>query len=73
MFQRSLALEARVKLFTSYWHLIRRCGRIPNIAVKAVGAGLDGGVDDAALEVPEFGRGILGNQVELLNGVGRRV
>src|SRR5882762_3953421 len=45
---------------------------LENVAVKAVGAGFDGGVHDPALKVPEFSGGVLGNEIELLNGVGGR-
>ena len=37
-----------------------------------VGSGLDGRVDNSPLEVSEFRRGVAGNQVELLDGVGGR-
>ena len=38
-------------------------------AVVVVGAGLNRGIDDTALEISEFSGGILGNQVEFLNGI----
>ena len=37
--------------------------------MELVGAGLDDHVDDAALEVAEFGRGVVGDHLELGDGV----
>src|SRR6266851_10075766 len=41
----------------------------PQVAVEAVGARLDCGTDNAALEIAEFGRGVARNQVEFLDGI----
>ena len=43
--------------------------KFPDIAVKTVGAGLDGGANNAAHEMAEFGWGIVGDEVEFFDGV----
>ena len=40
--------------------------------MELIGAGLDGGIDDATGEVAELSRGVGSNDVEFLDGVGRR-
>src|SRR5215472_3202645 len=45
---------------------------LPYIAMKIVSARLDRGADDATLEITELGRGIVSDQIEFLDGVGRR-
>ena len=45
---------------------------LPRIAVKAVRPGFNCRADDTALEIPEFGRSVAGNEVEFLNCVRRR-
>src|SRR5256714_5598650 len=43
--------------------------KFPCIAMIAIGARLDAHTDDAALEVPEFSRSVVGDQVEFFDGV----
>ena len=43
---------------------------LEDIAVEGVGARLDHHIDDAALEVAELGRGVGGDDLHLLDGVG---
>src|SRR5262249_25569988 len=45
---------------------------LPDVAMEVVGPRLEGGANDSALEIPEFGGGVLGDQVEFLDGVGSR-
>src|SRR6266852_3199686 len=45
---------------------------LPDVPVETVSARLDGGADDATLEVPELGRRVLRDEVKLLNSVWRR-
>ena len=40
--------------------------------MKAIGTGLDAGTDNSALEVSEFGRRILRDQIKFLNRIRRR-
>ena len=42
---------------------------LPDVAVVLVGSGLDGSANDPALEVTKLGRGILRDQVELLDRI----
>src|SRR5215469_954497 len=44
---------------------------LERISVERVRTRLDRRIDDAALKVPEFGRRVLGDQVELLNRIRR--
>ncbi len=46
--------------------------KLPDVAVKLVSSGLEGSADNAALEITEFGRGVLGDQVEFLDGIRSR-
>src|SRR5439155_12734176 len=43
--------------------------KLPNISVVAIGTGLDRGVDNPTHKIAELGGGVVGNQVEFLNGV----
>src|SRR5689334_1781093 len=45
---------------------------LPDISMQGVGTGLERSVDDAAIEVAIFGWRVLRNQIEFLDGVGRR-
>ena len=42
---------------------------LENVAVKMVGAGLEGGIDDAAQIISEFSGRVGRDQVEFLNGI----
>src|SRR5215469_8129138 len=44
---------------------------LPDVAVKTVGAGLDRGTHNAAHETTEFRRGVITDEIEFLDGVGR--
>ncbi len=43
--------------------------KLPDIAVKSVGSGLEGRTDDAAHEIPKFRRGVVAYHIEFLNRV----